>query len=263
MPDLIVEHFYGKAALPTPNAAVASARIAETAGTYLTSRRAHGGLEGFATWLTGTSSVTVGDDGRSVILRERRWVPIADDVFQDANGVERVAFQRRNGRISGWLAGNGAVGFERLSVFEQPLSFALTACIALLAAVFALAGPILRAGRGLVQSEFQAAASHAQLAASALWLTTGGLFVVWVMSTNDALMVVKPWPSATLVGASTLALVAALTTLGCAVAMPWVWRAQAGGWRWGRKFRFTLTVVISLSLAALLARGGLLAPWAP
>jgi hypothetical protein len=268
LPGLVVARFYAPPpSAPLPGSEQLKAKAGDYAGTYLTTRRATGGLEGMASRISGTAEVSVSEDGRLVTRSGelvRTWTPDgAPHRFRSSDGDSRLVFEMEDGRAVRWHSPSGAASYDRQSWLQSPTALSLLGNLVLLASLLALGGAVLRLRRGGHRSSgAQVRSSALEVAASLLWVVTAVGFTGFALSAGDSANVLYNWPGPWLVGASTAALLASLATAGLVVMLLPAWRSETrGGWTLGRRIRHTITVLLFGANAALLASWGALEPW--
>jgi CubicO group peptidase (beta-lactamase class C family) len=266
----LVRQFY---AAPRDFPRAGSPELAASADTfsgyYLTTRRAYSGLEEFVGGLTGGALVQVTPDGRLVTRlgdRPTSWVPdgpLGQGRFVAFDGDQRLAFHVEDGEATSFIPASGAERFERAPAWRRPIVLGLLAGLTGFAAIATLAGLVLRNRRDFRENMIQARAGLLQNIQAGLWLTSLGLFGVWLTKTGDVAQIVYRWPGALLITASACALVAALLTIATLIAVPAVWRGgrRVDSWTALRKAAFTTTVIIYAAYSVLLGLWGALSPW--
>ncbi|HEY3948823.1 serine hydrolase domain-containing protein [Phenylobacterium sp.] len=270
LPDRIVQHFY---APPEPFPRAGSPELVGRAGDfegyYLTTRRAYSGLEGFVDQLTGGAKVSITHDGRLVTRDQggvKTWSPegpLDDGRFIASQGEERLAFDVADGQARAFHVASGTMAYERISLWRQPNMLMLLAALTAVAAVATLAGVPLRNRREFRQNQIQSRASLVQTIQAVLWLTSFGLFSLFLGKIGDAAAVMYSWPGFSMVVASAAALVSAGLTATTLLALPAVWRGgrRVDSWTQLRKAGFTVTVLVYLAFSVELAVLGALSPW--
>ncbi|CAN7226368.1 serine hydrolase [Phenylobacterium sp. LjRoot219] len=271
LPAAIVREFF---AAPQPFPRAGSSALAAAperfAGRYLSSRRAYGGLEGFAGRLAGDAVVRITPEGRLVTTDggvQKAWVPEgdpADGRFIALIGDERLAFTMRDGQATGFMNAANVQRFERTSAWRSPGTLGLLAGLTVGAAIVSLAGAMLRNRRELRESQVQSRAALVQNLQAGLWLIAMVSFGVWGAGVlADPARLVFGWPGPLLITASACALVAATLTLPTLLALPAVWRGgrRVDTWPVLRRTAFTVTAAIYTAFAVLLAQSGALSPW--
>jgi CubicO group peptidase (beta-lactamase class C family) len=268
LPGLVVARFYAPPPAPPPPG---SPRLKENAGdysgTYLSTRRAYSGLEGFASRLGGAAKVSVSDDGRLITSgvggEQRTWTPDgAPHRFRSNDGDSRLVFEMKDGRAVRWYAPSGGSAYERQSALGGPVTLSLLGNLVLLASLLAIGGAVLRLRRHARASGAQTRSGALELVASALWIVTAAGFAGWAISASDATNILYGWPGPWLLTASTAALLASLLSLVLVFLLIPAWRSDTRhGWTLGRRIRHTITVALFIANAALLASWGALEPW--
>ena len=213
--------------------------------------------------------MSVTSDGYLEALGERYLPTDRADEFQTIDapvralqGLSFVRDGNRATRMQSFL-----VAFERVGPIFQVPTLAVTAGLAVFAAVGTLAGLRIRFRRGLPQTPVQRIAAWLQGSTALAWIVSAaaaGAFAAAVA--NDAATVVfVNWPHPSLLVFSMAALVATALASIAVLLLPAVWRGrkETPGWTWGRKLRFTLATATFATLGGLLALWGALQPWNP
>jgi CubicO group peptidase (beta-lactamase class C family) len=270
LPEVIVRHFY---APPVTFPRAGTRELVDAADTfngyYLTTRRAHGGLEGFVSLMIGGADVAVTNGGRLVISRggeSKAFVPegpVAEGRFIAAQDEERVAFHVRDGRATSFQPWSNTETLIRAPITERPTTLAVMAALTGLAALTTLIGLALRNRRELRQNQIQSRAALVQNIQAGLWLAALILFTAFGAQASDIQAIMYGWPGPLVITASASALVAAALTLITIAALPAVWQGgrRVDSWTTVRKVFFSLTVLIYTAFAVLLAMNGALEPW--
>jgi CubicO group peptidase (beta-lactamase class C family) len=238
-------------------------------GYYVTTRRAYGGLEAFATRLRNGVTVKVLDDGRlSTTTAEGTslWSPDGDPAagrFVGADGAGRLAFDLQDGRPANFVDDLNLGRNERTDRWLQPRNLLALGVLTALAALATLGGIGLRDRREFRETSIQGRMSQVQNAQAVLWLTALGLFSVWFLRSRNPADLMYGWPGPFLILASACALVAAAMTVLLVVALPGVWQGgrRVDSWSGLRKFAFSLTVLVYAGFSAALFNWGALSPW--
>ncbi|RAK63621.1 serine hydrolase domain-containing protein [Phenylobacterium kunshanense] len=268
-PDAVVQHFYAQPqTFPRPPSRELGQSADMFTGSYLTTRRANGGLEGFVGLLVGASEVVV-QGGRLLTGQGgevKSWVPdgpLAQGRFIATTGNERLFFRLEDGRAVSYRDEMNAFTMKRAALTERASILALGAGLTVFAAVATFAGLALRNRRELRQNQIQARASMVQTMQAGLWIAAFGLFAAFADQALDIQKVMYGWPGPLLIAASACALVAAALTLVTIAALPAVWQGgrRVDSWTAPRKTFFTLTVLIYALFSVLLAMNGALEPW--
>ncbi len=270
LPAAVVRHFYTAPPIfPRPGSRdlVEAGEIFE--GDYISTRRAHGGLEAFVHLLQGQAEVDVTSGGRLVVARNGESMafvpegPVSEGRFISTVGEERIAFRMRDGHPVSFRSGPNIETLERAAFGERVSTLIAGAVLTLLAAVATLVGLAVRNRRDLRQNQMQARASLVQTIQAGLWIAAIGLFALWGAGASDVQAIMYRWPGPLVVTASACALVAAALTLVTIVATPAIWQGgrRVDSWPVLRKVSFTLTVLIYAGFSVLLALGGALEPW--
>ena len=270
LPFRIAERFYAAPRPPAAGSAALRSAAEAFEGTYLTTRRAYSGLEGFVMRVSGQEQVSVTRDGVMLIAgfdgAPSRWIldgPAERGLFRSAETGEALTFAMRDGRAREFRpATNGAV-FQRVGVLDRTGTIALIGLAALVAAAATLVGAALRVFRETRQGAAQRRASILQTIQAALWIIAAVGLMVFVAGAADRAKVVYEWPSSWLIIASACALVASLLNVLTLILTPLIWRGgrRVESWSPVRKLAFTFTVLIYGALGLLLLRWGALFPW--
>lgn len=268
-PEAVVQQFYARPqTFPRPGSRELAGLADSFTGSYLTTRRANGGLEGFVGLLIGASEVRA-SGGRLVTAQgglAKSWVPDgppSDGRFVSALGNERLFFRMQDGRAISYRDEMNAATMKRASFSERASTLAMAAGLTGFAAVATLVGLALRNRRELRQNQIQARASMVQTMQAGLWIASLALFAAFANQALDVQTVMYGWPGPLLITASACALVAAALTLVTIAALPAVWQGgrRVDSWTASRKVFFTLTVLIYAGFSVLLAMNGALEPW--
>jgi CubicO group peptidase (beta-lactamase class C family) len=267
LPTRIVERFYA----PAPGAALPGSpdlarQAAAYSGTWITNRRPFSGLEKFVFLFLGQEDITVTPDGRLVVQGAggaTSWVPTgAPGQFRSADGANVMSFELQNGRAVRWIGPLGVSSSDRASPIYRAQWLMLVAALAVIALIATLAGPFMRRGRELPQSETQRVGNVVQLAASGLWIVAFVGLAGFASGAGDQAKLLAGWPEPAIVIASTAALAAALLSWASLVLAPFAWWGDAEeGWGAWRKTRFTATSIVFAVLGFQLAMWGALEPW--
>ena len=268
LPDGIVGRFYGGERIgPRPGSPDLKRQAAVYAGSWMSTRRAYSGLEKFIMGLVDVTPVSVSAEGRLVVggARPRQYVPAgAPGRFVEADGEDVLVFDLQNGRAVRWYAPWGGVAYDHAPFHRTPNGLALFAGLALVAALLAMVGPVLRLGREIRATGVQTTANTLLFVTAGAWLVAMLLFGAWAMSAlSNPAAPLYDWPGL-VAPASWLALLAALLTVGLLVLMPGVWRRserRGSGWSVWRKLRHSAAVLTFAALAVVLLLNGALEPW--
>lgn len=270
LPAELVRHFYAPPTIfPRPGSPELAREGGMFAGQYITTRRAYGGLEGFAGLLSGGAKVSVTPDGRLITAGAgglKAWVPdgaVGDGRFVSTTGDTRMAFRLSGGRAVSFQMADNSQTFQRAAMWQRPMFMISLTILVTIAAVATLFGLAFRNRRELRQNQTQARAALVQNIQAGLWLTVLILFSIWAARAGDAQALMYDWPGPVLVTASAAALVAAALTLLTIAALPAVWQGgrRVDSWTALRKVFFTATVAIYAGFSVLLAMAGALEPW--
>ena len=269
LPQVVMAKFYTRPDAPRAGSAELSRSGSAFEGNFLSTRRAFGGLEGFAGLTSGGVSATVTPDGRLLTDRggeSRAWVPegpIGDGRFIAVEGHERMAFHMVDGRAVSFRPANNTETLERAGLLQRRDVLAGLAGLTVFAALATSAGVGLRNRREVRENQVQARAALIQNTQAGLWLAAIGLFAIWARHASDLEAIMYGWPGPLVITASTCALVASVLTLATIVSLPAVWRGgrRVDSWSGWRKSFFTLTLLIYSAFGLALTLGGALEPW--
>jgi CubicO group peptidase (beta-lactamase class C family) len=267
LPAAIVGRFYDRPpGLPRVGAPALVGQAAAYDGTFLSTRRAYGGLGLFQALLSRQIRIRTLGDGSLMIGADqpRAWVPSgADGRFVQTIGPQTSAFQMKDGRAVRWYAPSGLEAYDRIGPLWRVPTLALAAGLTALAALATLVGLFTRARRDFRQTPIQARAGQVQTAGAVLWLMAIACLVGYGWRSRDLGYLMYAWPTNYLLFGSALALVAALLSLVSAAMTPVIWRGgrRVDSWSGWRKARFTLTMLIFLGFSVLLGLWGALEPW--
>jgi len=230
--------------------------LARYEGTYRSNRRSYSTVEKLLLGPSGDATVATADDGTlriSVRGETTRWLPVAPDVFQDAESPVRLQFLAGpDGAPDRYVAGPGIAVMERVRVVDgMPLLLALGAGTLLVALGRLL--PALR--RTKRRPDPRPGLRRAKMLArftGLAWLAFVALFAYGALSmAGEGSTALFTYPSTALRAALWLALVAALATALEVLALPAVWRSAWRGWP---KLRHTGAVLVFVAATALLWR---------
>lgn len=245
---------------PTPPADFA-ARAAEFTGTYLSARRNRSTFEKLTVAFDG--AVRVRADGDALVVEGSgppvRYLEESPLVFRSLDDGGRIAFRRGDdGRIGAFAGSYGHTIYERAGLIDAPAS--LLAVLGLLALTsFGVLACAWRRSALPARSRIREGRASAALLvlAAAAWLVALGLLGVALagMAAAGGEAVVD-YPTPALRAASVALHVAAAATALCALAVPIALRAR--GWRFGRRLRHVLAIVVMLAAVALCLRWKLL-----
>jgi CubicO group peptidase (beta-lactamase class C family) len=268
--EALVRQFYATpVTFPRPGSADLRDAADTFEGYYMTTRRTHGGLEGFVNLLIGGVPVSVTKEGRLVTGGEdgpRTWVPqgpVSEGRFVSADGDARLAFRMKDGRAVAFQDAFNADRKERARFWMRPMILGGLAVLTALAAVATLLGAMLRNRREFRENQIQARAALTQNIQAGLWLAAMALLAAWAAQAADVAAIFYDWPGALLITASACALVAAALTLVTLAALPAIWQGgrRVDSWNGLRKTFFTITVVVYAAFAIVLGLWGALSPW--
>jgi CubicO group peptidase (beta-lactamase class C family) len=270
LPEEIVERFYLPTAAtpPAPSPDLYGQRGLYE-GSYLTTRRAFGRLEGFVDMFVAGTRVKVTPAGYLTTASDegvRRWTPVGaanSGVFRSVDSPDRLVFDVSGGRASRFIAPWGGEAFERAGPLTGIGMMETVAILAIVAAVLTLVGLGLRDRREFRETQMQRRASLMQTTQAVLFLASIGLFAIWSTGTGDRASVIYNWPGGWMLTASALALVSYVLAIVTLVLLPFIWRGgrRVDSWTGGRKLRFTATALIFFVFGSLLGVWGAILPW--
>ena len=263
--DLVGRFYAAPVNLPRTGSAEIAGRSSVYNGTYVTTRRAYGGLEKFVDLLIGWSRVRVTRDGLLIVTRPGT-APQAfaadgpQGHFRSVNGDASLLFTLKDGRADRWMMAGSTV-FERAGLWSTVAALATLAVLTGLVCLGLLAGIVTRDRRDFRETTWQARASLLHVTIAILFLLALAAFSAWATGTGDVTRVVYHWPGLLLLFASSFCLVAALLSVVALVMLPWVWRGgrRLDSWSSAQKLRYTgATLLFVLFSIVLLHWGGLL-----
>jgi CubicO group peptidase (beta-lactamase class C family) len=270
LPSAVLQRFHSAGQIfPRPGTTDLAAAADMFKGSYLTSRRAYSGLEGFVTRLGGGADVEVTPGGRLLLKRlggTEAYVlegPVNEGRFIAANGDDRLVFRVQDGRATEFQTGFNIETLQRAGFLDRPSTLIVMSALTALAAVATFAGIAMRSARDLRQNQVQARASMVQGMQAGLWIAAMLFFGIWAAGAADQQGLMYNWPGVLVVTASACALVAAVLTFITLAALPAVWQGgrRVESWTGVRKTFFTITVLVYATFSILLAMGGALEPW--
>ncbi|MCC7266826.1 MAG: serine hydrolase, partial [Caulobacteraceae bacterium] len=270
LPQRIAERFYAAPRAPAKGAPALKAAAEAFEGTYLTTRRAYSGLEGFVMRVAGQVKASVTRDG--VLLTQgfdgpaQRWVldgPAERGLFRSAETGEAMTFAMRDGRAREFRpAGNAAV-FQRVGPLDQTGTLAIVGLVALAAAAATLVGAALRVFRETRQGAAQRRGGILQTIQAILWIIAATGLAMFIAGAADRAKAIYDWPNSWLIIASACALVASVLNVLALILTPLIWQGgrRVESWSGLRKVAYTWTVLVYGALGLLLLRWGALFPW--
>ena len=267
-PAELVGRFYGPPMdMPRPGSADLTNHADAYNGTYVTTRRAYGGLEKFVDLLIGSSQVHVSRDGQMIVARSgsapQAFAPDgAEGHFRAVNGQEPLVFDIRNGHADRWMMAGSTV-FERAGLWSTIAALASLAGLTGLVCLGVLGAIVTRDRRDFRETAWQARASLLHVTIAILFLLALAAFGAWAAGTGDVTRVVYHWPGPLLLIASACSLVGALLSLVSLGIAPLVWRGgrRLDSWSSVQKLRFTGASLLFVTYSIVLLHWGALAPW--
>jgi CubicO group peptidase (beta-lactamase class C family) len=269
LPGMIVQRFYApRADLQAPGSDWLKANASQFNGEYLSTRRAHHGLEKLVGLINARSKVSVDKAGYLVTKgfdSQSVWAP-TDEAghFRELGGWRTLTFEMKDGRALRFYGSGGAVAFNRAGFWHNQTLLFLTLLATIVAALATLTGVFLRDRRDFRQTTPQSRASLIQNIQSVLFLLAIGEFGLWAMKAGDVTAIFYDWPGWLLLTGSSFALVASVMQLIVLILLPFIWRGgrRVDSWTPGRKLRFCATATIFTLFSLLLALWGGIYPWA-
>jgi CubicO group peptidase (beta-lactamase class C family) len=263
LPDLVVEHFYGRKPSGSAFRKPRAGEMKAYEGAWLATRRGFTGPEKFLGLLQG-GEVKASKDGLLLDAGSgaKPYLPTTEPgVFRtpDRSGV--ASFDFDHGRPVRWRTALNAMQWERVSLVDHPMTLAAAVGLGLLAAIAVIVGLCTRA-RPCPETPGQTLASRVQTLAAAAWLASAVCFGLWATNGMDLMVLALQWPGPFMTAFSWLGVVAAVLSLAGAPLLVPVWSGH-GERSWGlwRRLRYSMTAFIFLGLAAVLAARGALQPW--
>ena len=267
-PGEMVGRFYAPPMnLPRPGSPEVAHQADVYAGTYVTARRAYGGLEKFVDLLIGSSQVGVTRDGHVIVSRSgvasEAFAPDGPEGhFRAVTGQAPLVFDIKNGRADRWMMA-GSIVYVRAGLWSTVGLLASLAGLTGLVCLGVLGAIVTRDRRDFRETHWQARASLLHVTIAILFLLALAAFGAWATGTGDVTRVVYHWPGPLLLIASACSLVAALLSLVALAILPWVWRGgrRLDSWSSMQKLRYTGASLLFVAYAIVLLHWGALAPW--
>ena len=271
LPEGVIEQFYAsRADGPRPGDPQLTTQRHRYVGHYLSTRRAYAGREAFVDRIISGVDVSITSEGRLVVRDfsgARDWVAEGDPAsgrFVSATGADHMVFVMSGDRAVRIIPTDNARSYERTGFWNETSSMLACAILTGLAALMTLAGLAVRNRREFRETSIQRLASLIQSIQGGLWLLGLSLFAVWASGAGDHARVMYEWPGAALWISMGSVFVATLLTMVTAFILPSVWRGgrRVDSWTTGRKFAFSITVLIYIMFSVFLEIWGALSPWA-
>ncbi|MDC7682413.1 serine hydrolase [Asticcacaulis sp. BYS171W] len=281
-PELLVRHLEGAATTgprqPAQSYARNPAYFDALRGTYVSSRRAYGGLEGAVTRLINTVEVDVDNDGRLIVAAQDGasafvttsargfFVPQEMNPLGPQIGFENLhfLFKPQGGKATAFETSANMARFERVGWYHTPdFLYSMTALM-LGSCVMVLMG-LSRIGQRDHPTDPQIMATWISYATAFVWILAIAVFQSWKTSLDgDPSALFTRWPSGQLQLASGMAVLASLATLFQLGNLYRVYEEahyHADGWALWQKTAHTALNLGWLSYAVLLMSWGALTPW--
>jgi len=224
------------------------------AGKYLSNRRGYEIIDKLASLGTEVT-VSVSDDGYLITTAEsgsKRWLPLGDQLFENADDGSRIAFEVDQSGVANRLyTAYGATGLDRISSLHSSRFFYNVSAWVLLLALGSLFGFWLRRKQPLVQTGGERLAAMGLGLTSLLWLLFFATFIILfngAYAVEPEILVRYPTPLAWLV--HLLAIVAAILAVAGIFGLLPVWRDRS--WPLWRRVRHTAVVLSGLVLVWVL-----------
>jgi len=251
----VLEQFFP---LPVSNLkpdATFSDRREAYAGKYLSNRRGFETIDKLAS-LGAEVTVSVSDDGYLITTAEsgsKRWLPLGDQLFENADDGSRIAFKvDQSGVATRLYTAYGANGLDRVLWFHSSRFFYNASAWVLLLALGSLFGFWLRRKQQLLQTGGERLAAICLGVTSLLWLLFFAIFIILfngAYGVEPEILVRYPTPLAWLV--HILAIVAAILAIAGILGLFPVWRDKS--WPLWRRVRHTVVVLSGLVLVWVLS----------
>lgn len=263
LPDLVVEHFYGRNPIGGAFRKPAAGEMKPYEGIWFSTRRGFTGPEKFVSLMMG-GEITATKDGLLVDSTSgpKPYLPTVEPgVFRTADRTGVVSFDYDHGRPIRWRTASDTNQWERAGFWDHPTTIMVAAGLGLLAAIATIVGCFTRA-RPWPETAGQMLASRVQTAAAATWLASLVAFGLFTATGMDLMAIALKWPGPFMTAFSWLGVLGAVLSLAGAPLLAPVWSGH-GERSWGvwRRLRYSMTAVIFLGLAAVLAARGALQPW--
>ncbi len=270
LPGMIVQRFYGpRDDLQAPGSEWLKANAGQFSGDYVSTRRAHHGLEKLVGLINARSKVSVDKAGYLIVKgfdSQSVWAP-TDQAghFRELGGWRTLTFAMQDGHALRFYGSGGTVAFNRAGFWHNQTLLLLTTIATIIAALSTLAGSLFRDRRDFRQTTPQSRASLIQNIQSVLFLLTITEFSLWAMKAGDVTAIFYDWPGLLLLTGSSFAFVATVLQLFVLGLLFFIWRGgrRVDSWTTGRKLRFCGTAAIFTLFALLMALWGGIFPWSP
>jgi len=254
LPRRLVEKFYPPLTPPLQPDPAFSAQSTVYSGQYMGNRRGYKIIDKLAA-LGGEVTISVNDEGYLISTSQRgsrRWLPVGNHVFENADDGSRIAFEVDSSGIATRLYwAYGANVADRVSLLGSSKFFYVAAGSTLVLAIGSLFGFWLRRGQRRVQTGGERLAAYGIGFTSLTWILFFAAFAALMSGVEvpePEILVRYPTPLAWLVhlSATTAASLVVVSAFGL---LP-VWRA--GSWSLWRRLRHSVVVVAGLALVWVL-----------
>jgi CubicO group peptidase (beta-lactamase class C family) len=246
----IIENFYPPLTSPLQPDPGFSAQSKVYSGQYLGNRRGYEIIDKLAS-LGSEITVSITDEGYLITTSpggSKRWLPVGNHVFENAEDGSRMAFEVDSSGIATRLySAYGHNVSDRVSLPGSSQFFYVAAGSTLVLAFGSLFGFWLRRGRRPIQTGGEKLASYGVGITSLVWLLFFASFAALMSGAivpEPEILVRYPTPLAWVTHLSATA-AAMLVVVGVFGLLP-VWRA--GSWPFSRRLRHTVVVISWLPL---------------
>lgn len=277
-PDLLLRHIEGMAPIAPVRTASTSADYSRLTGTYVSTRRAYGGLEGAITRLINTVDIGENDQGNLLVIAPDQvsafvpatasgfFIPARSNPLSGPLAAEGLHFfLPQSGAATGFETTANMGRYERVGWTHKPQTLTGMTRLMLASCVLALMGFARSYAARERPTPSQSIATFGTYGLAALWIAAVWVFSDWrAQLGGDSTALFINWPSGQVQLASSLALLASLGTLAQLFYLPFVYRDarfHTDGWALWQKGLHTVLIVGWLGYAGLLAAWGALEPW--
>lgn len=277
-PELLIRHIEGIPPTATIRAAPPQADYGRLTGTYVSTRRAYGGLEGAITRLINTVDISSDDQGHLLVIGRDHlsafvpatasdfFVPLQNNPLSSGLATESLHFLLpAAGKADAFETASNMGRFERVGWAHKPQTLTDMTRVMLGICVLVLMGFARHYNGHERPTPHQSVATWGSYALAVLWISAIWVFYDWKTAIgNDPAALFIDWPSGQVKLASGLALVAALGTVAQLFYLPFIFREarfHSDGWAVWQKGLHCLLIFSWLGYAGLLALWGALEPW--
>ncbi|MFT4090666.1 MAG: serine hydrolase [Asticcacaulis sp.] len=277
-PELLIRHIEGIPPTAPVRAAPSNADYSRVTGSYVSTRRAYGGLEGAITRLINTVEISTDDQGHLLAVGRDQvsafvpataadfFVPVQNNPLSAPLSSESLHFLLpASGKATAFETGSNMGRYELVDWAHKPQTLTDMTRLMLGLCVLVLMGFARHYNGHERPTPYQTLATWASYALAVLWISAIWVFYDWKNAVgNDPAALFIDWPSGQVKLASGLALMAALGTLAQLFYMPFVFREarfHSDGWAIWQKGLHLLLITGWLAYATLLAAWGALEPW--